>query len=362
MPFKIAYVIGQLSIGGTERQLLELVRGLNRARFEPLVVSLYGNAPLKAAFEKVDCPVYLLEREKRGRLATTLQLYRLFRSHRPHLVHAFAYASRAAIPAARLLGNVKVIVSLRTDPEWQVTSVDKMINALADVITSNSHAAAEKIAHSWPRLLHYLIYNGIDLFAFDATKNSHHRPFSVNNKILGVVARLAPVKGLEMLLEAFAQIHGKIPNAHLWLIGDGPLRNYLETKAREMGLADNVVFWGIRDDIPALLAQCDIGVLSSHWEGLPNAILEYMAAELPVVATRVGGVPEVVIDGETGLLVPPGNPQALADALLSLLSDTELARRMGQAGRRRVEQYFTLERMVKENEKLYLELLEEDER
>jgi len=179
-----------------------------------------------------------------------------------------------------------------------------------------------------------------------------------NSARICVVARLAPVKGLDILLEAFAQVHVAFPDVQLWVVGSGPLRRALEEQVEKSGLGSAVVFLGERRDVSAVLAHCHLAVLSSHAEGLPNAILEYMAACLPVVVTNVGGNAELVVDGETGLIVPPNDPQSLAKALLYFLRNPENASRMGETGRKRVEAYFTVERMVTETENLYLSLLQ----
>ena len=159
------------------------------------------------------------------------------------------------------------------------------------------------------------------------------------------------------LLEAFAIVVRSAPETRLWIVGDGPLRGNLEDMTKRLGLEDRVVFWGMRSNVPAILRHATIGVNSSRNEGLANAIIECMAARLPVVATTVGGTPELVVDGETGLLVPPNDPRALAEALLALLRSPETARRLGAAGRRRVEEHFTVERMVTETEAVYEALL-----
>jgi glycosyltransferase involved in cell wall biosynthesis len=135
------------------------------------------------------------------------------------------------------------------------------------------------------------------------------------------------------------------------------LKDELEAKALSLGLADVVTFAGIRSDVPQILAALDVFVLPSLWEGMPNAILEAMAAGLPVVATAVGGTPEVVADGKTGLLVPSHNPAAMAEAMERLLRSPDLRHRMGQAGREQVLQHFTVERMVAQTQKLYQQLL-----
>lgn len=360
LPIKILYVIGQLTVGGTERQLLELIKHIDRTNFDLQVVSLYQNAPLKMEFREAGCPVHLLNREKQGRLVTLVRLYQILRSLHPHVVHTFAYASRAAIPAARAIGDTKVIVSIRTNPLFQASLQDNLANSFADQILCNTKTAKAIIDRKWRHNRIKVIYNGIWLPEFDVMKKkSVNLPIGAqaNNANICCVARLVPVKGLDQLLEAFVIVDDSLPDANLWIIGGGPLRSALERNVARLGLYGNIVFWGTRADVPAILGRCDIGVISSHAEGMCNAILEYMSAGLPVVATSVGGNPELVIHGETGLLVPPRNPTALAEALIFLMLNPEAANRMGESGRKRVEEKFTIERMVRDTEETYFELL-----
>jgi glycosyltransferase involved in cell wall biosynthesis len=175
--------------------------------------------------------------------------------------------------------------------------------------------------------------------------------------VIGTIARLVWYKGLEDLLKAAALIVRRYPSARFLVVGDGPLRQALEEKARALRLNGTVRFLGAVPNASSLLPHFDIFVLSSLWEGMSNSLLEAMAAGKPVVATDVGGSPEVVIDGKTGFLVPPKDPEALASAILHLLADRELARNLGEAGRIRVESEFTLEIMVARLEELYDSLL-----
>ena len=145
----------------------------------------------------------------------------------------------------------------------------------------------------------------------------------------------------------------------LWLVGDGPLRPAVEKAIVKMGLERKVLFLGIRDDVPQLLAASDVFVLSSDYEGVPLTVLEAMAAGKPVVATAVGGVPELIEDGETGILVPPRNPEALAQGILRLAKDASLRQRMGKAARERAQERFDISRTAREYEALYLRLLKE---
>jgi glycosyltransferase involved in cell wall biosynthesis len=176
-------------------------------------------------------------------------------------------------------------------------------------------------------------------------------------KTIGVVARLIAYKGHRFFLQACQEIKRRHPRATFLLIGDGPEAGSLAALSRQLGLQEAVRFLGTRSDIPQLLSLLDVVALPSLEEGFPNVVLEAMAAGKPVVATRVGGTPEAVIHRETGLLVPPKDPRALADAILEVLDDPQRANAMGQAGCERVRKAFDLSRMVQEIEALYEELI-----
>jgi glycosyltransferase involved in cell wall biosynthesis len=202
-----------------------------------------------------------------------------------------------------------------------------------------------------------VVRNGVDPGRFEQPVAHVFRSELAGNTgrpIVLTVARLAPQKGLEFLLRAAAML----PEATFVIAGDGPARSILAAQAESAGLADRVRFLGSRRDVPDLLAACDVFVLPSLIEGLPLSVLEAMAAARPVVATRVPGTDETVVDGETGMLVPPRDPEALAHAIRSVLSDPERASRFGSAGRARVLGDFSTRRMVSAVEQQYEELLE----
>lgn len=175
--------------------------------------------------------------------------------------------------------------------------------------------------------------------------------------LVGTVAVLREQKRLDLWLEAARTIAAAVPAARFVIVGDGPLRAELEAHAERLGLADRVTFTGLREDVRPYLGAFDLFLSSSQFEGLPLALLEAMAAERPVVVTAVGGVPEVVKDGVEGILVPPGDPRALADAVLALLADRSRCERLASAARRRVVADFSVERMARELETLYGEVL-----
>jgi glycosyltransferase involved in cell wall biosynthesis len=176
--------------------------------------------------------------------------------------------------------------------------------------------------------------------------------------IIGIVGRLTEQKGHRTLLHAFARLLDEHPAARLLVVGEGELRPDLQTLARELNIAGRVIFTGYRDDASRLMADFDVLAVPSLWEGFGLVLLEAMDAARPVVASRVSAIPEIVLDGETGLLVPPGDAQALASALGQLLDDPTLAAEMGRRGRERLRSHFSVERMVDETERVYRGLLE----
>ena len=355
-PAKIIYVIGQLTIGGTEMQLLALVQHLNPARYNVLVVCLSGQAPLAESFVKTGCKVCILHREQRGRLRVLMALYHLVRDFQPDIVHSFGYASRAAIPAAKLSSKAVNLVSIRTQPGGLLGVSDYLLNSFADGVLTNSQKAAQAIRFGFiQKVPCQVVYNGIDLQAFDEkARDAVVLPAdSTNQKVICIVARLHPVKRIEILLDAFALVCKALGSVRLWVVGDGAERENLQRQTAQLGLSSRVVYWGEQDNIPAILRHAHVGVLSSRIEGLSNAILEYMASSLPVVATNTGGNGEIVLHGKTGFLVPVDDVNALANALMMVLGDEHLAHQLGQAGRAHVEHFFSMARMVRETEAIY---------
>ena len=209
------------------------------------------------------------------------------------------------------------------------------------------------------------IYYGLDPTPFEAARAAGAQPrnelrrslgFETDDVVLTCVARFAPQKAHDVLLRAFADARASEPRLRLLLVGDDPFgdgRRRAEALAAELGLGSSCVFAGIRRDVPALLAASDVFVMCSLWEGLGLVFLEAMATELAILATRVSAVPEVVVDGVSGLLVPPSDSAALAQAMLRLARDPDLRARLGRAGRERVGKVFGLERMVDETLAVY---------
>jgi len=247
--------------------------------------------------------------------------------------------------------------------------LDRLTFGLSLGYVSNSQAAIDFLAaHGYDRRKFWLIHNWIDIRPFykrsevekEAIKQGYDLP--LDKPIITCVANLRPPKGHEYLIRAFHELKNEGLDYITLLVGDGPLRRELKELVRELELEEQVRFLGSRDreEIPRILAITDVFVLPSLWEGLPTAIIEAMAAGCPVVATAVGGTPELIIDGETGFLINPRDSTALAQKLKLLLQDRLLRNKMGEAGTKRAKEHFSIERMVQEYESLYKQLVESE--
>lgn len=377
-PATIAYVIPRMSIGGAQTHLLQVLRLLDRRRFRPLLCCLATDPrdSLHLLDQVRDLGVPVLDARLRDtsnslvRPHSLAQMARLageFRRHRVQIVHSYLFhANWFGTLTARLARVPVAIVSKRSldvYPRARDRWACSLVNRLADCVTAVAGAVRDHVhrTEGCPLEKIVTIPNGIDTASVAAASSANGRahvlPVDAHDKVVGTITRLVWKRGHEELLKAAALITRAEPAAKLLVVGDGPLRGSLEAQARSLGLNGGVRFLGAVPQAARLLPHFDVFVLSSVWEGMSNGLLEAMAAGRPVVATRVGGNPEVVVDGESGLLVPPKDPQALADAVLRLLRDRELARRLGEAARRRIESEFTLERMVQRLETLYDDLL-----
>jgi len=308
-------------------------------------------------------------------LAQQARLARHVTRRRVQIVHAYNfYGNVFAIPPARLVAPV-VIASIR-DCAPYLTAMQKRVQRyachFADRILVNADAVKEWLVNDgYDPAKIVVIHNGVDLTRFDATPEPERlrRELGLadDTPLVAVVSRLTRLKGLEYFLEAAARVSERHPDARFLVIGetspmDRDYRGELERFAARVGIADRVIFTGLRTDVPVLLASVNVSVMPSLNEALSNVLLESMAAGAPTVATRVGGTPEALIDGVTGLLVPPADADAMATAIMRMLSDDAMAARMGQAARQRIAEVFSVKRMVRATEDIYLELLDRKQR
>jgi L-malate glycosyltransferase len=362
---KILVFQNRFRIGGQERQTVLNVRTMDRRRFEPVVACLHDDGEYLADLAQAGVkPVVFDVGRKMIRANTAVQVARLVRFVQAEgiaLVHAQDLYTNVLGALAARIARVPVVIT-RVDLSHNVVGYRRPLLALAsrraDRVLVNAICIRELAIRDGAepdRIV--VVRNGVDLAALDrAATRAPDEPAPADGAIVCVGNMHHPVKGQIDLLLAMREVLRARPDARLALVGDGVRRPLLERSARQLGIAEHVQFLGHRLDGPAVLARAAIAVSASHAEGISNALLEGMAARLPVVGTAVGGTPEIVRDGVNGLLVPPGAPAALAGRLVDLLADAPLRGKMGEAGRRIVEREFSLEAMRASYDALYEDL------
>ena len=297
-----------------------------------------------------------------------IRLAAYLRSERFDVMHAHdLWSNLMGVPAARL-ARVPAIISSQRDLshfDWYRGVKGKLlrrIQRMSNVLLANATPIRDALIgeDGFPPAKLVVIHNGVDTSRFQRGERDRTRlvPNSGAGKLVVLVGNMhSDVKGHPWLIEAAPAVLTEFPETRFVLAGDGEARPEFERQVRERGLAESFMFLGARSDVPDILASCDIGVLPSKAEGLSNAVLEYMAAGLPTIVSRVGGNPELIQDGVTGIVIPSQDSKALELALLRLLRDEEFAQRMADAGRRVATQDYSFERLVREVDALYTELL-----
>lgn len=360
-PRRIAYVIWSLGLGGAEQVVLRLARALDRSRYTPIICCL--NEPGEFAPQAAAAGIEVVAFYKRGAvdLGMLRALARTLRERRIDVVHTHLWGAHLwGRIAARMAGVPRVIATEHNTDVWKGTRhflIDRCLAPLTTELVAVSGEVREfyerhRVAPGRWRV----IYNGIDTSAplqrtrpaaFDALGIPPSAP------VVGLVGRLVPAKAPTLFLDAIARVAREIPTVRALIVGAGPLREEAEAHARWAGIAERTIFAGMRHDVPQILQGIDVLCFSSTREGLSIAMLEAMAAGTPVVATRVGGNPELIESDANGFLVPSGDAAALAERITALLRDPALAGRTRHNARERVERLFSLAAMVKAHETLY---------
>lgn len=370
----ILFVVGSLEVGGAENQMSILISRLHGHVCSCHIFVLQAGGALRSYFQNLDVSIYDGGLKKGDLIKASWKLFRaewrllmIVLRLKPTVVHSFLpLVTFMGALAGRMAKVPLVITSRRALGKHQERYIllrpfDLLANRLSHRVTVNSMAVWEDTIerdHIDPKKL-VLIYNGVDPQTFDSAspfRKEVRKKLGITpqKNVIIVVANLILYKGHIDLLEAARKVLKHIPKTLFLLVGeDRGIGGNLKRISIDLGIGEKVRFLGLRDDIHQLLAASDLSVLSSHEEGFSNVILESMAAGLPIVATNVGGNSEAVVNGITGWLVPPKNPDAMAEKIVDLLHDPQKARSWGKQGRKRVNKKFTIERMVQEHIKLY---------
>jgi glycosyltransferase involved in cell wall biosynthesis len=371
---RLLNVVATLMCGGTEGQMMTLCRSLDPKRFDLEFACLRRIGPFVKEIEDRGLPLTdygFSSFRSVTALSQQMKFARYVSRQGVDIVHSYSfYGNVFAIPPARLAGTPVVIASIR-DLGLYLTPLQRRVQRyacrFADCVVVNAEAVKTwLVGEGYDAARIVVIRNGVDLTRFSEAPQIDRvrREFALpaGAPIVAVASRLSRMKGLEQFLEAAAVIAQRSTEARFLIIGEPPpfdlgYLDELKSLAGRLGIGDRVIFTGLRSDVPTLLAGANVAVMPSLNEALSNALLESMAAGAAVVATRVGGTPEALVDGENGLLVPPDDVAALSGAVTRLLEAPELAARLGRAARQSIADRFSIERMVETTESLYGDLL-----
>lgn len=354
---KVLYLIDSLGYGGAERLLVDLVLRLKERGVDVVVVTVTNEKPLEQHLSVMGIHVTSLAFD--GTIYSARQMWQaaaklrtIIQSERVQIIHSHLYTSDILARLSTPLTCKLVNTIHNRDPWWYERK--RLRSVLRTMLDSISHrargvrsiAVSEDAAKEAISKLHInasavrVVFNGINMKAFAARRDRRAL------KSIIQVARFYPVKGHHTALSAFANLLVDNPDLQLVWCGGGPEEESLRREVRRLGIGRSVRFLGFRDDVSVQLAQADIFWMPSKWEGMPIACIEAMAMALPIVASNVGGIPELVLDGVTGLLIEPESPVQLAEATRRLLHDPDLARALGRASRARAQQCFSIDATV----------------
>jgi glycosyltransferase involved in cell wall biosynthesis len=364
MQAKVMLLAVGLGVGGTETHILELASRIDRTKFDVTVCSLKAEGCLVQELRRRGIRVVCLNGAGKLDLRVLFRLWKVMREERPDVMQSFLFWANMS---ARMLGRLSKAVRVVCSYHDEIVSEGRLVRMIDRLTFGWSHAVvccSEAVRRSVsaclgaPAARQTIIPFGVDVGQFAVMDPATKEELGLRGDapIVGTVCRLVePKKGLSVLLHAMAVLNRdrRSPGCQLLIVGEGPARARLESLIEQLGLSCCVRFAGSRRDIPRILPTLDVFVLPSLYEGFGIAILEAMAAGRPVVATAVGGIPEFVVPGETGLLVEPGDAEALAAAIGDLLRDPERARQMGMRGRARAVAGFQLSAVVRRHEQVY---------
>jgi glycosyltransferase involved in cell wall biosynthesis len=377
MSIRILFVIDNLQFGGGERVFAQIIKGLPPDKYEISLASCPGEQ-FHQALETRQVQFYPTDFSKKLNFTLILSLSEIIKKNEIKLVHGQgARAEFYARLASRLAGKSKYVSTIAMPVEgFDVGFIRKKIYSLFDRFSEKfvdrflvvSDVLRDKMIRgrgiSAEKVIR--IYNGIEVDQYlsqdqNGSREGIRNEFNIEGDTLfiGAIGRLVWQKGFEHLVQAMPKVLNEFPQTKVLIVGEGPLRDDLEALAQKLKIEKHIIFANFRNDVKEILSALDIVVVPSLLEGFPMVTLEGMAMVKPIIATAIDGIKEQIVDGEAGILIPPRDPSAIAEAIVRLSTDKELAQNLGLEGRRRVEKEFTVEKMVFETEKVYQSLYEQ---
>ena len=368
---KILRVVNSLNIGGLEKGVVNVALNLNKNKFEQVFCCLGKKGVLADRLEKDGIKVFSLNKQNGLGLGLPFKIRALIKKENPDIIEMHnTDPFQQGMLASFFMPN---LVKIRTDHNSFASPISSKVllfNRLLSKFCDKTIVVSNKLKRNLvvyekidPDQI-FVIHNGVDLSKVGRTANvlQVRKSFKLEkgSNVVTYIGGLREEKRLDVLVKSFSLVSKELPNSILLLVGDGPLRRSLTELAKREGISAKIKFLGLRQDVYDLIKASNVVTLSSTSEGISQTIMEAMACSKPVVATKVGGNPELVQDGKTGFLVPPENPEKLAEVIITLLRNKKLGERMGKNGRKRVEKYFNIDKTVSEYEKVYIGLFKKN--
>ena len=368
----IVHILNSLGTGGMENGVVNLINNMNHEKYKNSIVTLSDIWSLKNRIIQNDVGFFEIKKKGKVDFSLSLKLLKLLKDIKPDVVHTRNWGTLLDGFLAAKMANVPIIIhgihgkdfrNYKKEKHKRIY-IQRFVFALVDRLIILSEQLRKEYVKSGELIGKdnkiTIINNGVDLKKFESNIAKNNKKLEIglqkNDFVIGNVARLDPIKDHQTLIKAFSEVCESIKNSKLLLVGSGPLLPMLQNLTKLYNVREKTRFLGSRQDIPELLNIMDIYVQSSLYEGMSNTILEAMASKIPVIATDVGGTPDIIIDNETGILIPSGDANALANSIL-LLSNKDLAQKMGESGYERVKKIFSIEKMVASYENLYEKLV-----
>lgn len=371
MNIKVLHIVYALAHGGIENGLVNLVNKMSK-EFSHVICSLTTSTNFKERIKNRNVKIIELNKKSGNDLFIPFKIGKIIKEEKVDIVHSRGWPTLVEGFLGAKLNRKPFIFGFHGKTYEEATESLKKRRILAQKLlikfTKKVIILSPSLKESYLKELNIkdnsnfcVIRNGVDIERFNLSidKNKKREELSIKPEdyLIGTVGRIDQVKDHSTLLKGFAMLIKEIPNLKLCIIGDGPYKNVILEESKKLGIKEKVIFLGMREDIPELLKIIDLYVQTSIYEGISNTLLEAIASKVPVIATNVGGTPDIIIDNQTGLLIPPKEPYKIKEAVLKLYNNYELRNKFVEAGFKKIEEEFSINSMIKNYEKLYIDLL-----